>query len=220
MNVRILVLSILLNRPAHGYEIQQYLHYSDAEHWADVLPGSIYHALKKMKIEGWVKIVRTEWEGKRARDVYEITPRGREAFHELLLQAWNETPRGLPTALYVAVTFMGNLPKETVMARIDAHTHTLQNAQCLMNALAKEDVSDVPVQLKCIFHNMEQHLRADLELLKSLQEWTAQTDPQPLDLPPLKDVIARHTQMEKYLSSIHLNGVQKGDDTVVGSNET
>ena len=50
----------------------------DADKWANVQPGSIYHALRKLAEEGLLREVATEQVGARpARTTYEMTPRAR-----------------------------------------------------------------------------------------------------------------------------------------------
>ena len=63
MNTEIFVLGFLKIRPMHGYDIQQYLQLTYADYWADILPGSIYNALKKMTQKGWVEVARHRGDG-------------------------------------------------------------------------------------------------------------------------------------------------------------
>ena len=46
---KLLVLGLLDGGPMSGYDLQQKLGGADAERWGGVLPGSIYHALKKLE---------------------------------------------------------------------------------------------------------------------------------------------------------------------------
>ena len=56
MSVRHLVLGLLDRAPMHGYEIQRVMKEARVDLWAGVLPGSLYHALRKMEGEGLVRI--------------------------------------------------------------------------------------------------------------------------------------------------------------------
>ena len=51
---KLLVLGLLDGGPMSGYDLQQKLGGADAERWGGVLPGSIYHALKKLEGEGCI----------------------------------------------------------------------------------------------------------------------------------------------------------------------
>ena len=53
---KLLVLGLLDGGPMSGYDLQQKLGGADAERWGGVLPGSIYHALKKLEGEGCIAL--------------------------------------------------------------------------------------------------------------------------------------------------------------------
>ena len=53
---KLLVLGLLDGGPMSGYDLQQKLGGADAERWGGVLPGSIYHALKKLEVEGYQEL--------------------------------------------------------------------------------------------------------------------------------------------------------------------
>jgi DNA-binding PadR family transcriptional regulator len=58
---RLLILGALrFMQPAHGYEIRRTLETWNADQWANIAYGSIYHALNKMAEEGFLKPVNTE----------------------------------------------------------------------------------------------------------------------------------------------------------------
>src|SRR5262249_6904137 len=51
--------------PVHGYDVRRELLSWNADKWAKIQPGSIYHALKKMTDEGLLREVTTEQVGQR-----------------------------------------------------------------------------------------------------------------------------------------------------------
>ena len=71
-----MVLGLLKTKPMSGYEIQQLLIISQSDSWAGILPGSIYHALKKMEKEQLVAIDSIEQTGNRSKAIYKITEQG------------------------------------------------------------------------------------------------------------------------------------------------
>lgn len=71
-----LVLRVLKTQPLHGYAIAQRIHLLSAEELR-VEEGSLYPALQKLLIKGWVKAAwRTSESGRQVRE-YSITPSGR-----------------------------------------------------------------------------------------------------------------------------------------------
>ena len=78
-------------QPVHGYDVRRELVSWNADEWANIQPGSIYHALKRLTAEGLLVEVATERVGARpARTTYRVTPRGELEFDELLHRYWWE----------------------------------------------------------------------------------------------------------------------------------
>jgi DNA-binding PadR family transcriptional regulator len=76
-------------QPVHGYDVRRELLSWHADKWANVAPGSIYHALRKLTDEGLLRAVATEQVGARpARTTYEITEKGDREFETLLRGHW------------------------------------------------------------------------------------------------------------------------------------
>src|SRR4029078_10083891 len=71
-----LVLRILSTQPLHGYAIAQRIHQLTAAELR-VEEGSLYPALQKLLIKGWVKATWRESESGRQVREYRITPGGR-----------------------------------------------------------------------------------------------------------------------------------------------
>ena len=71
-----LVLRLLKTQPLHGYAIAQRIHLLSAEELR-VEEGSLYPALQKLLIKGWVKAEWRESESGRQVREYRITPAGR-----------------------------------------------------------------------------------------------------------------------------------------------
>jgi PadR family transcriptional regulator PadR len=71
-----LVLRVLTRQPLHGYAIAQRIHQLSADELR-VEEGSLYPALQKLLVKGWVKAAWRESEsGRRVRE-YRITASGR-----------------------------------------------------------------------------------------------------------------------------------------------
>jgi len=99
-------------QPVHGYDVRRELLSWSADKWANVQPGSIYHALRKLSEEGLLREVATEQVGARpARTTYEITDKGAAEFQSLLRNNWWNlaTP---PDPFMAAFSFLPALPRE------------------------------------------------------------------------------------------------------------
>ncbi len=80
-SIRLFILGTLAaSGPLHGHQIRQQAQTDRTEYWADILPGSVYGALKRLASEDLVREVRTEKVGNRPeRTIYEITPEGQRS---------------------------------------------------------------------------------------------------------------------------------------------
>ena len=81
------VLSLVAERPRHGYEIEQVIEERGMREWTEIGFSSIYYLLKKLEREGVVASTLTEAARGPARKVYHVTPAGKEALRAGLLEA-------------------------------------------------------------------------------------------------------------------------------------
>ena len=122
-------------QPVHGYDVRRELLSWSADKWANVQPGSIYHALRKLTEEELLREVATEQVGARpARTTYEITEKGNDEFQALLRGNWWSiaTP---PDPFMAAFCFLPTLSRPEAAAalrnravQLDAGNKQLQSA--------------------------------------------------------------------------------------------
>lgn len=176
MSTRLFVLGLLAERPQHGYEIRKWLEKRRTDLWADVLPGSIYYALKKMTVEGFVRLSATEQSGQRLRAIYAITPRGRREFRRLLKEAWRTPPRSIPTGINAALAFVNELPKQQVLSAIAEMIAALERdlEAWTSGEERKAEYTVMTEAIRASFINGRDHINADLRFLRRLQELLAQ----------------------------------------------
>src|SRR5215207_6986800 len=87
---RLLVLGVIRTQgQAHGYSVYRELLAWRIETWADVKPGSIYHALKQLEKQRFLLALNTENsdEGPN-RTIYTLTQEGEIEFYRLLEEAF------------------------------------------------------------------------------------------------------------------------------------
>lgn len=139
--------------PVHGYDVRRELLSWNADKWAKVQPGSIYHALKKMTEEGLLREVTTEQIGQRPeRTTYGITPRGRDAFETMLREQWWEV-HPVMDPFSAAFAFLPALPRKESVAALRHRARMLRvTAQGIedMIVAGRTDVNK-PVHVKWMF---------------------------------------------------------------------
>lgn len=116
---RLLILGVVrLYQPVHGYDVRRELLSWHADEWANVAPGSVYHALKKLAAEDLLAEVAAEPAGNRpAPTRYEITPKGEAEFQELLRRYWWDF-RPAIDPFTTAFALMPALPREEAIAAL------------------------------------------------------------------------------------------------------
>lgn len=105
-------------QPVHGYDVRRELLSWHADRWANVQPGSVYHALKKLADEGALREVGSEQVGGRpARTRYEMTEKGADQFRDLLTAAlWEQ--HAVEDPFLAGFSLMTELPREEVAAAL------------------------------------------------------------------------------------------------------
>jgi DNA-binding PadR family transcriptional regulator len=115
-------------QPVHGYDVRRELESWQADQWAYIAPGSIYHALRKLADEGLLEEVATEQVGTRpARTTYRVSPRGELEFEELLRRSWWSYAPAVDPFL-AAFAFLPALPPREAAAALRNRARLLQVA--------------------------------------------------------------------------------------------
>lgn len=169
---RLMVLGLLKLKPMSGYEIQQLLTQSKTDLWAGILPGSIYHALKKMENEGLVELDSIEQTGNRSKAIYKITQQGIEHHHALLIQELKTPSVHLPSGLYTALSFIQDAERgdviECLMVQRDALRQHLEQQQAGIEV--KRQLMQADELNELLFANLFGQYKLQLQLVESLIE--------------------------------------------------
>ncbi|HEY6408181.1 MAG TPA: PadR family transcriptional regulator [Ktedonobacteraceae bacterium] len=188
MLTRLFVLGLLMQRPMSGYTIQTVLQLSQTQQWARVLPGSVYHALKKLADEGFVVLQATELAGNRSKAIYAVTLAGKDEFRKLLKEAWSTPVLHFPAELYAALSFLDDLPREEIVSAIDERIATLERELAIWNEgeikKAEYMQGPYPDYLRALFANGREHMEVDLRFLRYLR----QTIPSAPKIPVIPDI--------------------------------
>jgi len=129
-------------QPVHGYDVRRELLSWSADKWANVQPGSIYHALRKLAEEDLLREVATEQVGARpARTTYEITEKGKAEFQSLLRNNWwNLMPA--PDPFMAAFAFLPALSREEAAAALRNRAIQLRAGVQQLEAATAADWAD------------------------------------------------------------------------------
>jgi DNA-binding PadR family transcriptional regulator len=115
-NAELSILSLVAERPRHGYEIEQVIEERGMRDWTEIGFSSIYYLLKKLEKEGLVTAHLEEAARGPARRVYSTTEAGREALVDGLLDVLS-VPRRRRSPLQLG---LANLPAIQPAEAVDA----------------------------------------------------------------------------------------------------
>jgi DNA-binding PadR family transcriptional regulator len=106
-NAELAILTMIAEKPRHGYEIEQVIEERGMRAWTEVGFSSIYYLLKKLEKEALIegRMERQPGRGP-ARVVYKLTSTGKQAVQAGVLQALSAPKRSYPPILLG----MANLP--------------------------------------------------------------------------------------------------------------
>jgi DNA-binding PadR family transcriptional regulator len=111
--------TVRLLQPVHGYDVRRELLSWNADKWANIQPGSIYHALKKLTDEGALREVDQEQVGGRpARTRYELTAKGEDQFRDLVTRYMWGFGESFEDPFLAAISFMPAVSREEVAAAL------------------------------------------------------------------------------------------------------
>jgi DNA-binding PadR family transcriptional regulator len=169
---RLLVLGVVRGYgQAHGYQVRRELLSWGAEYWANVKPGSIYHALKKLAKDGLLAEVANE-EGEAGPDrlVYALTPDGETEFTQLLTKAFSSTNQG-NEEIFAATTFLTALTRQHAIGllgyRLRAMQGSLDNAR---RSVASNAETGKPTHVSELFRHWEYTAEAEVRWTQQLIE--------------------------------------------------
>lgn len=127
-------LGLLTEGPRHPYELYQVLMHRREDVIVKIRPGSLYHAIAKLELLGYVAAVGTERDGNRPeRTTYRITDSGRHVLNDLVGQRLANPQNEYPI-FPVAIAQMSRLPKDDVLRHLNYRLRILQQDVELMRA--------------------------------------------------------------------------------------
>lgn len=155
---------VKLMQPVHGYDVRRELLSWNADQWANVAPGSIYHALRKLTEEDMLTEVATEQVGARpARTTYETTSKGDHEFEELLRKYWWEYDQPADPFL-AALAYLPALPPAEAVAALRNRARMLRTAAEGIRATLESDWmrESKPVHVAWMFERLIILLEAEI----------------------------------------------------------
>jgi len=140
-NAELAILSLIVEQPRHGYEIEQVIGERGMREWTEIGFSSIYYLLKKLEQEGLVTGRLEETHSGPARKVYHSTSAGEAALQAGVLEALSGPEPHFPPMQLGLANFPA-IPSNQALAALRQYYTTLsaQRESILSNRKLKEPI--------------------------------------------------------------------------------
>ncbi len=126
-DAELVILSLILEQPQHGYQIEQQITLRNMRAWTDLATSSIYYLLGKLEEKGLIQQIPNEPENqvKRPKKVYQVTEKGRLRWKESTLQALS-TPKTTYTNFLMGLHNLWNIPPAEALDAVESYRDWLE----------------------------------------------------------------------------------------------
>lgn len=162
----LLILSILLPGPKHGYRLKREAGLMLGQE--NLHSNLVYPLLRRFVSQGWVKQKTAPGERGQTRKVYSLTPLGRRTLIEKISD-FNEQDARSAEAFQLRVGFFALLPAEVRERILAVREAALQGQDQRMAAL--EQGMEVGIYGGEIVRHRRQHIKAELEWVRHLRQF-------------------------------------------------
>lgn len=144
------ILSLIAEKPRHGYEIEQVIEARGMRNWTDVGFSSIYYLLNKLEKAGLIQSRLEQAEGRGpARKVYQITENGQEAQINATLAALSEPVNSFPPIL-LGMSNLPGLPRPQVLQCLKLYREALKERKLDLDTEVEQQ-SPMPGFIEAMF---------------------------------------------------------------------
>ena len=174
------LLGLLVEKPRHGYELDEVISSRGMREWTEIGFSSIYYLLARLRDRGLVTEIGTPRAGRgRPRRVYGPTAEGRRACARSAEAAVAELRPVFPPIL-VGLANQPVIPHERLLAALDRRAAALADRIAAIGA-ARDAQPDVPGFVRAIFDYALSQLAAEQQWLAAYR--VAELDNRPRQAP-------------------------------------
>jgi len=159
-NAELAILSLVAEKPRHGYEIEQVIEERGMREWTEIGFSSIYYLLKKLERDGLIKGQLEEAKRGPARKVYCPTLAGRDALHAGVLDALS-APRRCYSSLQLGLADLPGIPPDEALAALRQYRDELA-ARLAHVQVRWESQRPLPYFVDAMFDHSATMIRAEM----------------------------------------------------------
>jgi len=159
------VLSLLAEKPMHGYQIEQTIQSRGMREWTEIGFSSIYYILEKLRSRGSVESRLEAAEGKGpSRQVFSLTPAGRAVFHTA---AWTAlaSPSHSFSSFQLGLASLPMLDKKEILEALQSYHAKLKNKYAELDTKFTEP-EKLPWHVSMLFQHDLSQLQCEMNWLE------------------------------------------------------
>jgi DNA-binding PadR family transcriptional regulator len=166
-NSELAILSLLAERPRHGYDIEQIIEQRGMRNWTEIGFSSIYYVLNKLEKAGTIcsRLETSSGKGP-SRKVYELTESGRENWQNAVLTALSR-PEPCHLPIQIGLSNLPLLSKEQALAAFHAYLSNLRETKTDLIARQANQGIPLPYQVDAMFELSLAMIEAEIQWLQS-----------------------------------------------------
>ena len=150
-NAELAILGLVLEKPRHGYEIEQTIEERGMRDWTEVGFSSIYYILNKLEDRGLITSHKEAAPGKGpARKVFSATEQGGNAWYQATIKALSEP--GVPThSFLLGLAGLPAIADQQAIEALRAYKLKLEERRAGLKAKWEGSVQTMPLFLDGMF---------------------------------------------------------------------
>ena len=156
------ILSILAERPYHGYEIEEFIEQRGLRDWTEIGFSSIYYLLRKLEQDGYIEKEFAKATRGPSRKVYNLTPAGQAAM-QVAVGDFLSTPRPLYPPLHLGLANLNAISPTDALNSLTLYRDKLEERMEQLENQRNTNGAENP--------NVDALYDHHLHLLRAEREW-------------------------------------------------
>ena len=166
-NAELAILSLIIETPRHGYEIEQIIEERGMREWTEIGFSSIYYLLKKLEQSGWIEgQVQQEPGPGPARRVYHVTGAGLRAWQGATLRLLSE-PSASYQSFLLGLSNLPGIPRQQALPALRQYATRLRERRQRIEQRMDEQ-APLPRHVEILFEFSLVQIDAQLDWLERL----------------------------------------------------
>ena len=176
-NSELILLSLIAEKPRHGYEIETVIEERGMRNWTEIAFSSIYFLLNKLVKQGLASSATAPAAGRGpARKVFSITPTGKAALREGVLESVRNPDWGDQAFLF-GLSCLPMLGHEGSLEALEARHSALQQKKSELEQNLAVNLTAFPAHVNAMFTFSIAVLQANLDWLTAYITQLQKGDP-------------------------------------------